>query len=236
MYLSKLTLNQRSPLARRDMANCHDLHRTLLKAFPALPEKIVDYAKQLGVLFRLEYDRKSGVPLLYVQSKPLPDWANLPKGYLLTEPPAPKLLDAAYAKLQNGTVLSFTLKANPTRTTGSSLKTERLAGQKRNGHRVFIADSDEQISWLRRKGSNGGFELLSIQLDPIVPDVDVNPSIWIYGKRKVESTVAELTFGSTVFRGHLRITEPEVFQQTLRNGIGSGKAYGFGLLSVAPAR
>jgi CRISPR system Cascade subunit CasE len=34
----------------------------------------------------------------------------------------------------------------------------------------------------------------------------------------------------------LRITDEALFRQTLERGLGSGKAYGFGLMSVAPAR
>jgi CRISPR system Cascade subunit CasE len=43
-----------------------------------------------------------------------------------------------------------------------------------------------------------------------------------------------MTFGSVLFEGRLAITDTEQFRATLAAGIGSGKAYGFGLLSVAP--
>lgn len=43
----------------------------------------------------------------------------------------------------------------------------------------------------------------------------------------------KLTFGSVLFEGVLEITDAERFQKTLQAGIGSGKAYGFGLLSIA---
>jgi CRISPR system Cascade subunit CasE len=37
------------------------------------------------------------------------------------------------------------------------------------------------------------------------------------------------------FEGVLAVTDPEVFRATVAAGIGSGKAFGFGLLSVGPA-
>ena len=43
-----------------------------------------------------------------------------------------------------------------------------------------------------------------------------------------------LTFGSVLFEGRLGITDLARFQAALADGIGSGKAYGFGLLSIAP--
>jgi CRISPR system Cascade subunit CasE len=41
-------------------------------------------------------------------------------------------------------------------------------------------------------------------------------------------------FGSVMFDGLLRVSDPDVFRLTLQKGVGSGKAYGFGLLSIAP--
>ena len=45
-----------------------------------------------------------------------------------------------------------------------------------------------------------------------------------------------LKFLSVQFDGILQVIEPKRFRKTLVEGIGSGKAYGFGLLSIAPAR
>ena len=42
-----------------------------------------------------------------------------------------------------------------------------------------------------------------------------------------------LSFGSVVFDGRLEVTDADSFREVLANGIGSGKAFGFGLLSVA---
>jgi len=44
-----------------------------------------------------------------------------------------------------------------------------------------------------------------------------------------------LTFGALLFEGHLRVIDGEKFLGlSLAKGIGPGKAYGFGLLSLAP--
>jgi len=45
-----------------------------------------------------------------------------------------------------------------------------------------------------------------------------------------------MTFGAATFEGILEVTDAEKFRQSLKQGIGTGKAYGFGLLSVAPVR
>ena len=42
-----------------------------------------------------------------------------------------------------------------------------------------------------------------------------------------------MSFGSVLFEGELIVTDVEAFRAALVKGIGSGKAYGFGLLSIA---
>ncbi|MGQ9779981.1 MAG: type I-E CRISPR-associated protein Cas6/Cse3/CasE [Bacillota bacterium] len=237
MYLSRLILNPKSRAVRHDLADCQGLHRTLLRAFPARTERTSGARESFGVLYRLETDRVTGLPRMYVQSLEKPDWSRLPKDFLL-EATEPKPLDDKYERLSDGMVLRFTLKANPTRKTGTSLKSQRLAGLKENGRRIFISRPEDQIEWLRRKGVQGGFELVSVRVNPDVPDVDVRPDNKVRGRRRSEQndSLQELTFGSVVFEGHLRITDATAFRETLKKGIGSGKAYGFGLLSIALPR
>src|ERR1035437_5296772 len=45
----------------------------------------------------------------------------------------------------------------------------------------------------------------------------------------------KLTFGSVPFEGIMEVADPERLRDALEYGIGSAKAYGFGLLSVAPS-
>ena len=45
-----------------------------------------------------------------------------------------------------------------------------------------------------------------------------------------------MTHSSVLFDGLLRVTDTDAFLRTLVRGIGPGKAFGFGLLSVAPVR
>jgi CRISPR system Cascade subunit CasE len=42
-----------------------------------------------------------------------------------------------------------------------------------------------------------------------------------------------MSFGSVLFEGELIVTDVKAFREALMQGIGSGKAYGFGLLSIA---
>jgi len=70
-----------------------------------------------------------------------------------------------------------------------------------------------------------------------VPEVRTVPGGKITGRRNdrhLAGLPGMLTFGAILFEGRLRVTDGDLFRTTLQRGIGSGKAYGFGLLSIAP--
>ena len=73
-----------------------------------------------------------------------------------------------------------------------------------------------------------------------IPNVAVLPRPVVHGHRRVgpepnRGPRRSLTFTAVTFEGLLRVTDIQAFREALKCGIGSGKAYGFGLLSIAPA-
>jgi len=226
LFLSKLILNQRSCEARRDLANCHDLHRTIMSAFPQADGAAA--RDEFGVLFRVE-SRRDGKVILLVQSQVEPDWSRLPEGYLLEAGgnPACKPVSSHYAVLGTGQRLLFRLLANPTKRV-SAKNTEEDARWR--GKRIELRSEEDQIAWLRRKGDASGFRLLAARVNRDVPNVQTAPRPKTSGRREKN----RLSFGSALFNGELEITDAERFRQALSDGVGSGKAYGFGLLSIAP--
>lgn len=223
MYLSRLILNPRSPAVRRDIADCHQMHRTILTAFPQTDHS----ARQaFNILHRLEIKEQGAMISLLVQSQVMPDWSRLPDRYLvrMAGNPACKDVTTAYAGITDDAELRFRLLANPTK------KTER-PGMK-NGKRVFLGDPNEQLDWLVRKAEAGGFQLVgaTAESEDLQLIIESRPETggWVQGRR--ESATVE--FGGVLFEGRLRVTNQDRFRATLELGIGSGKAYGFGLLSV----
>ncbi len=236
-YLSRLLLDPRSRAVMHDLADCHSMHRTLLSAFPQAPSEAGTGARDyFGILYRLEPDRRSGVGVI-VQSSVRPDWSRLPDGYLLDseENPVCKRVDEAYGKLRNGTILRFRLRANPTKRVWN---TGEPGHERWKGKRVELQREEDQLAWLCRKGTLAGFELISYEArhDGVL-DVQAAPGPKTYGRKGAGGMDGRrLTFGSVLFDGRLRVTDAERFRKALVEGIGSGKAYGFGLLSVAPDR
>lgn len=235
MFLSRLILDPRSRHVRRDIADCQQMHRTLMSAFvnhPALVEArgaVGNARAQVQMLYRLEVDTGTNRTVVLVQSLVQPDWSRLGPGYLLT-PAQVKDVTAHYAAIEDGMILAFRLLANPTKKIDTKSGPD---GKRRNGRRVELRREEDLLAWLKRKGEGSGFALESVIGRPVLADVRTSLSGsagLVTGRRDG----ARLTFGSTLFEGRLRVTDAELFRRALSVGIGSGKAYGFGMLSVAP--
>jgi CRISPR system Cascade subunit CasE len=160
---------------------------------------------------------------LLVQSQIHPNWETLPKDYLLhaAENPGTKCIADAFKSVMPGKAYSFRLRANPTR----KIDTKRgPSGEKQNGRRVPHSRTEDQIQWLLRKSASHGFALQQVVIAASG------------SSELVSSQHGNLCFQGVTFEGALVVVDKEILLDTLRNGIGSGKAFGFGLLSLAPSQ
>jgi len=240
LYLSRLILDPRDRAVQRDLADCRDLHRTVLRAFPDLretPDTGDDNApgdgahgarRRFSLLYRLD-ESPSGRPIVLVQSGAYPDWGTL-RGrsarYLLKEADI-KDVAASYSALTAGQMLTFKLHANPTKKVDPRQDKDP---ERRNGRRVVLVKEEEQLAWIVRKGEQSGFDLM--RRGDGSPTVQVSPVQRVVGHGPPDTR----TFGAVTFGGVLRVTDANLLRAALGVGIGSGKAYGFGLLSLAPIR
>lgn len=156
-------------------------------------------------LFRVEAARDTEALCVLVQSRTSPDWQRLSllADYWL-KPPQTKIVDL---RLPAGIRLAFRLRANPTLC--------------QEGKRRPIRNEAEQLRWLERKGNTHGFRLGLAQ----VTHAEI-----------VQFRTAEdrpVTLQAVLFDGVMTVTEPDLIQRALEEGIGSAKGFGFGLLSIA---
>jgi CRISPR system Cascade subunit CasE len=236
-YLSRLILDSRARRVRRDLSDSHQLHRTVLAAFPEAPEG-VSAREHFGVLYRIEpLSQAPSLVRLLVQSKAAPVWSHLPAESLGPAPdargnPAVRQVEHEYERIVVGSRLVFRLRANPTKKLS-----DRTPGRNDPlvGKRVALLREQEQLAWLARKGEVHGFRLLKTELSTEVPAVQVVTQAAERGRRPggERDQPMRLCFGAVLFDGCLEVTDAERFRATLAGGIGSGKAFGFGLLSIA---
>jgi len=240
VYLSQLKLNLRSPKVQRDLINCQKLHARIMSAFPKSGGGGGARA-EFGVLYRVEVEDDEAVENKYlkvlVQSRIEPAWhkvsENEARDYFAAKPKV-KEVERLYAAITAGQVFSFRLRANVTR----KIKTKSDPdGRRRNGNRVQLWDESRQLDWLARKAAAGGFEIVTANLNGIksYPAAQANPGGTIKGRKEGPTGgPIPLTFGGVLFEGLLKVTDAGAFRETLAAGVGPAKAYGFGLLSVAP--
>jgi CRISPR system Cascade subunit CasE len=230
MYLSRLVLNRAKRDVQRDLGSLYELHRTLMRGFPDAAEGGAG-----RVLFRLEISREEeGEAAVLVQSEHKPTWDGLRNGgYLLAAVTKPVVYAAVgqntpaddTVMLRSGEMFRFRLVANPT------IK-KRVDGKK-NGRRDACVTEPQQIAWLVRKGEGAGFRL------PGSSDSDGSEGNGVYvvplGRHQSSrgSQQEQLCHFGVRFEGVLQVTDPDLFIKALEFGVGSGKAFGYGLLSIA---
>lgn len=223
MYLSRLRLNPQCREVQRDLADCHEMHRTIMRAFPEVGPSA---RAACGVLYRVEPHRGYGPVTVLVQSRVHPDWIRLPEGYLLPGPLgcAVKDISGLLEAIRPGLWLRFRLLANATR---------KIRSENPNGRRVPLRKEEAAVAWLRRKAEAAGFELTELSSVQNLTDVRVlgGSAFRVEGRHPA----GRITLEGVLFEGRLRVVDAERFRQALVTGIGPAKAYGFGLLSVGPA-
>jgi len=127
--------------------------------------------------------------------------------------------------LHAGEQLRFFLRASPTiRRKGRSdsmftgLDTEAFRALR--GRRVALVRDEDRLQWLERKSATAGVKVLGVRTSNARP--------WRWARRGNSARHVGVDF-----EGHLEIEEPERLAKTVVSGIGTAKAFGFGLLSLA---
>jgi CRISPR system Cascade subunit CasE len=193
-----------STAARLRLRDCYDWHQAVWKAFPGRDGERREFLTRLD-------QRREGFRLLIVSPvEPIrPDWC--PPDAWQTKPiPEPYFMRRRYA---------FQLCANPTKKVASKLDGTLT----KNGRRVPLGKREELVAWIKRKGEQGGFTVDEATL-----------RTFSRGREYFEKKGQPGLHSAVDFQGLLTVTVPAKFHETFTRGIGSAKAFGFGLLVIAP--
>ncbi|WP_030244902.1 type I-E CRISPR-associated protein Cas6/Cse3/CasE [Streptomyces sp. NRRL S-350] len=212
-WLTRIIPDPRSRDARRDTAGAVDLHHRMMSLFP--DHVAADQPRRrLGVLFRT--DPTPAGDRILLQSAERPDLDRLPTGYghAVTKPLTP-LLDA----LRPGLNIRYRIAANPIRKPGRA--TRELYRLKAVVPLQGVAADD----WWARQAKSSGLDLGTLHSSPLEA-----------AKGHRRSDQRPVKHDRVLFEGTAVITDPDLLRTRLTEGIGKGKAYGCGLLSIAPHR
>lgn len=190
--------------AKLRLRDSYDWHQAVWKAFPNRDGERRDF------LTRLDRRREDFRLLIVSPIEPVrPEWCS-PDGWQTKPIPENYFGRRRYA---------FQLCANPTKKVASKADGTLT----KNGRRVPLGKREEFVAWIKRKGEQGGFALHEASLRTFSRGRE-------YFERKGERGL----HSAVEFQGVLTVTDPAKFHETFRRGIGSAKAFGFGLLVIAP--
>lgn len=229
MYLTRFQINPARRGARELLGSPQRLHAAVLAAFPQTADE------RGRVLWRV--DRDEHRTWLYLVSRTEPDLTHVVEqaGWPATQAGwDTRPYGALLSRLADGQRWAFRLTANPTRTTSAhgsvrhpqdrpaELDPRGRPKARRYGH-VTV---DQQLEWLRARVDGWGFAL---------PEGDTG-GVVVHGRETVRFRRDErtVTIARASFDGVLEVTDVGLLRDVLTTGAGPAKAYGCGLLTLAP--
>lgn len=214
LTLTRLNLNLSHPTARRDLTDSTALHRTVMRM---VPDHLGDHPRRTtNLLFRLEPEHLEQQPVLLVQSTTRPDLQRLPARYATaTLHPLTGLLTHLTPRRR----VRYRITASPSRRNHGVPHPGRPTPRSRS---LTPLTGTDALTWWHRRATEAG---LTLDSHPATAPAPFHPARHGPGPRH----------HFTRFDGTATITDPQALTHALIIGIGRGKSYGAGLLSLLPA-
>ncbi|SNS72418.1 type I-E CRISPR-associated protein Cas6/Cse3/CasE [Actinomadura mexicana] len=209
LWITQIVPDTRDRAVLADLRDATRLHRRVMTVFP---DGLGPSARrQTAALFRLE-EQPTGFAIL-IQSTLKPALNNLPAGYGTART---KSLALLLAGLTEGANIHYRIIANATRKLGKNT----TAGRPKQVVPLYGAEADQ---WWHRQADSAGLVLRSLHSSQLST---------VTGQRQGNGRV---THARTQFDGTATVTDPSALTEKIRSGIGRGKSFGCGLLTIAPA-
>ncbi|WP_175956835.1 type I-E CRISPR-associated protein Cas6/Cse3/CasE [Schaalia sp. Marseille-Q2122] len=237
MYLSRCEINPNRRGAKHLLGNPQAMHAAVLACFPRSLS-----AENGRVLWRVDHS-ENGV-FLYVTSQLEPDFTVIQEqaGWLDARTAVAKSYDRFLDSLQDGQFFHFRLSANPVWSVPKRVR--NAPHEEPRGKVKAHVTTTQQENWLIQRAPNLGFEICvnseGLDGDITLADEEVPRVLSVVGNRTWTFTKGReeerrrVTLQMVTFEGVLQVTDADRLRETLVNGIGRGKAYGCGLLTLVP--
>lgn len=215
---SRVIVNSRDRRAMHVLASLERIHAVVARATNS------SESDDGRTIWRLDGQPHSSMQRLYIVSSSEPDFSvfeaemGVKSGDCASCDYAPFL-----ERLSCGQQWLFRLTANPTKTIPSE-------GFVTRGKRQPIVKRADQEEWLFKKFRKIGCHMTINRLEQ--PEVVIRASQEIsFRKRNTTVVLTRVTF-----EGILSIDDPDMLRKAMVEGIGPAKAYGCGLLTLAPLK
>ncbi len=222
-YLTQIKLDYNT-IVQKQVRDCYDWHQLAWTCFEGLVPRDPDKGRcakgtspqdqprpPADLLMRVDQRRSTFRLLIVSPVEPRrPDWC-------VVEAWQSKPIPDSYFTRR---VYAFQLRANPTK---KITKLDKDGAPTKNGRREPLRERDELVAWIKRKGAQGGFAVDEKALRTCS-----------HGREYFEKKRMRGLHSAVEFQGLLTVNDPRSFHQCFKCGIGSAKAFGFGLLVLAP--
>lgn len=205
IYLTQILVDYERAVRHLQIRDSYDWHQRVWQAFTGRDGARRDFLTRVD-----ETDKAYRLLIVSPTAPSKPDWC--PTDCFQTK----EIPENFFAAGQ----FRFSLLANPTR----KVRSDKNGKRTKNGRRLPIIQREELVSWLERKAKTGGFDLGDASWLRTIP----RPRSY-FEKKGVQGV-----HYAVEFQGLLSVTDPAVFRNTFTSGIGSAKAFGFGLLALSP--
>lgn len=220
MYLTRLALDIKKNETMRALNIPRRFHGAIEKAFDGATQR---------KLWRLDKIGRHYYLLLLSDEMPNLDHAveqfgieKSDKGY------ETKAYDPFLSHIEVGKRYRFRLTANPTNSAPSKKADTNQPGKRQRGKVHAHITVEHQKRWLMNRAEKHGFSLSEDQFDVVHHQ-------WIRFNKEGNQN-RRVSILSVSFEGELEVTDAEAFRTLLVEGIGRGKAYGQGLMTVIPIK
>lgn len=167
-------------------------------------------------LWRLDLTRRDNYLLIVSREKP--EIASAVDQIGFYKGSAVKSYTEFLNSIKNGRTYRFQLKANP-------VKRPKVNGK---SHAVPLISEEEQLDWLNCHSKNHGFAVLPNKIKIIEDETTC------FTKKTKERTRTPITMKCVTYDGVLTVTDADTLRKTLMDGMGRERAFGCGLLTLAP--
>ncbi|MGK5551762.1 type I-E CRISPR-associated protein Cas6/Cse3/CasE [Actinomadura kijaniata] len=232
MYLTRFRINTARVTARRLLASPQNLHAAVMSSFAEAPPPAGDGGPR--VLWRLDTTGDRAQTHLYIVSPDRPDLTHLVEqaGWPTTAPRGWTTYDYAslLTKINKGDRWRFRLTANP-------VHTARRRDDEPTKLTAHVGRT-HQKQWLLDRQENAGFQIVEKPLEKRrLPEGDEHELV-LHNRRQLTfrrgHPPKNVTLVTLTYDGLLEVTDPDAFRRTLTSGLGRAKAYGCGLMTLAP--
>jgi CRISPR system Cascade subunit CasE len=227
MYLTQMLLNPQRRATRELVMSPQRMHAAVLAGF--LPGA----AARGRVLWRLDSDSRHELSL-YVVSPEAPSFDALAEQAGWSSTPVWRTADYRrfLERLGSGQRWVFRLVANPIRNVRDA-SPDSAGSRLPRGSRVPLIKEADQREWLLGRAASNGFG--------VVPGASGGPNLSVtrsarhrFGRHS-DGVNHRVTLQTAQFDGLLEVVDVSALRRALTEGVGAGKGYGCGLLTLAAA-